>query len=132
MDSLPREGFGFVHHTAHHYSPPPPTQLPHTNSPQVRNFAVDFVLKTDDDAFVNVPSMVLALRALCESAGCTHERLYIGRMAKSSEVGGLGWGGVEAARGGEPVDFRGARGAHARAPAHRAHRKEQRGALDPP
>ena len=40
----------------------------------------------DDDAFINVPHMVTQLRALCENPGCVGERLYLGRMAKHSEV----------------------------------------------
>ncbi|KDD74010.1 hypothetical protein H632_c1655p0, partial [Helicosporidium sp. ATCC 50920] len=52
----------------------------------VRHYDVKFVLKTDDDAFVNVPPMVAQLRAMCESPDCEHERLYMGRMARHSEV----------------------------------------------
>lgn len=52
----------------------------------VRHFDVKFVLKTDDDAFIHVTPMVHQLRALCETPGCAQERLYIGKMATSSEV----------------------------------------------
>lgn len=50
------------------------------------NYDAAFVLKTDDDAFINVPPMVAQLRALCENPGCVNERIYMGRMAKHSEV----------------------------------------------
>lgn len=42
-------------------------------------FRPAFVLKTDDDAYVNVPALVPALRALCVTPGCRgQERLYLG------------------------------------------------------
>lgn len=50
------------------------------------NYDAAFVLKTDDDAFINVPPMIAQLRALCENPGCASERIYMGRMAKHSEV----------------------------------------------
>jgi Galactosyltransferase len=52
----------------------------------VKHYEPTFVLKTDDDAFVNVPAMTLELRAHCENPDCRNERLYIGRMARASEV----------------------------------------------
>ncbi|KAK9814433.1 hypothetical protein WJX72_005835 [[Myrmecia] bisecta] len=45
-----------------------------------------FVLKTDDDAFVNVRPLIRQLRLLCESADCRNERLYIGQMARDAPV----------------------------------------------
>ena len=52
----------------------------------VRHYDATFVLKTDDDAFINVGPMLQQLRALCEHPGCVRERLYMGKMAKHSEV----------------------------------------------
>ena len=52
----------------------------------VENFDVSFVLKTDDDAFVNVPPLLRLLGSLCETRDCSAERLYIGRMIQESEV----------------------------------------------
>ena len=39
---------------------------------------IAFVLKTDDDSFVNVPAMVADLRARCTTTGCAAEKLYMG------------------------------------------------------
>ena len=39
---------------------------------------VAFVLKTDDDSFVNVPALVADLRRRCTSADCAAEMLYMG------------------------------------------------------
>lgn len=44
------------------------------------------MLKTDDDAFVNVPPLIAQLHALCEDAECRNERVYLGCMARNSEV----------------------------------------------
>ena len=44
------------------------------------------MLKTDDDAFVNVPPLLRLLGSLCETRDCSAERLYIGRMIQESEV----------------------------------------------
>ena len=52
----------------------------------VEHFDVSFVLKTDDDAFVNVPPLLRLLGSLCETQDCSAERLYIGRMIQESEV----------------------------------------------
>lgn len=52
----------------------------------VKNYDVKFILKTDDDAFVNVPPLVAQLRRLCETPGCVNERLYMGRLVYHSEV----------------------------------------------
>ena len=52
----------------------------------VTNFNVKFVLKTDDDAFINVEPLMSQLHLLCTSDDCTNERIYMGRMAKESEV----------------------------------------------
>ena len=52
----------------------------------VEHFDVAFVLKTDDDAFVNVPPLLRLLGSLCETRDCSAERLYIGRMIQESEV----------------------------------------------
>ena len=45
-----------------------------------------FILKTDDDAFVNVPAFVQQLRMLCESPDCRHERLYMGKQCRRGKV----------------------------------------------
>lgn len=45
-----------------------------------------FVLKTDDDAFVNVQPLMAQLQALCEDPQCRNERLYLGHLARRSEV----------------------------------------------
>jgi hypothetical protein len=50
------------------------------------HYNATFVLKTDDDAFINVSPLLEQLRALCENPGCASERLYMGKMAKHSEV----------------------------------------------
>ena len=52
----------------------------------VEHYDVAFVLKTDDDAFVNVPPLLRLLGSLCETKDCSAERLYIGRMIQESEV----------------------------------------------
>jgi hypothetical protein len=44
----------------------------------VQQYDSRFILKTDDDAFVNVPALVHQLRLLCESPDCRRERLYMG------------------------------------------------------
>ena len=87
--------------------PPPPclassplavdVDLPHLPHPpacpaqQVLEYAATtydaaFVLKTDDDAFINVAPLVAQLRAMCEHKDCRRERLYMGKMAQHSEV----------------------------------------------
>ena len=45
-----------------------------------------FILKTDDDAFVNVPAFVQQLRLLCESPDCRRERLYMGKQCRRGKV----------------------------------------------
>ncbi|KAI3437945.1 hypothetical protein D9Q98_000389 [Chlorella vulgaris] len=50
------------------------------------NYDPAFVLKTDDDAFINVAPLMEQLRAMCENPDCRRERLYMGKMAKHSEV----------------------------------------------
>ncbi|GAB4819239.1 hypothetical protein N2152v2_006285 [Parachlorella kessleri] len=52
----------------------------------VKHYDVKFILKTDDDAFINVQPLISQLRLLCETPDCTRERLYMGKMAKHSEV----------------------------------------------
>lgn len=59
--------------------------------PQVLEYAAmhydaAFVLKTDDDAFVNVGPLMQQLRAVCEDPECRGERIYMGRVAHRSEV----------------------------------------------
>jgi len=49
-------------------------------------YDVSFVLKTDDDAFVNIPALISQLKSLCETPDCVNERIYMGRMARHSEV----------------------------------------------
>lgn len=50
------------------------------------NYDAAFVLKTDDDAFINVVPLLAQLAAMCENPGCRRERVYMGKMAKHSEV----------------------------------------------
>ena len=52
----------------------------------VTNYDVKYVLKTDDDAFINVEPLINQLHLLCMTEDCTNERIYMGRMAKESEV----------------------------------------------
>ena len=52
----------------------------------VTNYDVKFVLKTDDDAFINVEPLMSQLHLLCTSDDCSNERIYMGKMAKESEV----------------------------------------------
>lgn len=52
----------------------------------VTKYNVKFVLKTDDDAFINVEPLISQLHLLCMTEDCTNERIYMGRMAKESEV----------------------------------------------
>lgn len=52
----------------------------------VSNYDVKFVLKTDDDAFINIDPLLNQLHQLCLSEDCKNERIYMGRMAKESEV----------------------------------------------
>ena len=52
----------------------------------VSNYDVKFVLKTDDDAFINIEPLMNQLHLLCITKDCTNERIYMGRMAKESEV----------------------------------------------
>ena len=40
----------------------------------VANVNPKFVLKTDDDAYVDTSNMVTALRELCQNPNCTDER----------------------------------------------------------
>ena len=44
----------------------------------VAEYDYSFVLKTDDDSFVNVPALVTDLRGKCTTPGCHNERLYMG------------------------------------------------------
>lgn len=52
----------------------------------VTHYNCNYVLKTDDDAFINVKPLLQQLRLLCTTEQCRHERIYMGRMAKASEV----------------------------------------------
>ncbi len=52
----------------------------------VTYFDVKFVLKTDDDAFINIAPLMSQLHLLCITEECRNERIYMGRMAKESEV----------------------------------------------
>jgi hypothetical protein len=47
---------------------------------------VRFVLKADDDAFINVPALVRELKANCLSFGCRKERMYFGREIRNNVV----------------------------------------------
>ena len=52
----------------------------------MRRYDVRFVLKADDDAFINVPSLVRELKAHCLSHGCRKERMYFGREIRNNLV----------------------------------------------
>ena len=52
----------------------------------VATYDVKFILKTDDDAFINIRALIMQLRLLCQTPGCRTERVYMGKMAKESEV----------------------------------------------
>jgi Galactosyltransferase len=52
----------------------------------VRRYDFSFVLKTDDDAFVNVPALVNDVRNRCLSRDCTQERLYMGYQVGPAAV----------------------------------------------
>jgi hypothetical protein len=52
----------------------------------LRHYDARFVLKTDDDAYVNVRHLLAQLRMLCESPDCRRERLYMGRLCTDGEV----------------------------------------------
>ncbi len=54
--------------------------------PQVWRFDVRFILKADDDAFVNVPALIAELKANCITPGCRHERMYFGREIRNNVV----------------------------------------------
>ena len=53
---------------------------------QMRRYDVRFVLKADDDAFINVPALVRELKAHCLSFGCRKERMYFGREIRNNLV----------------------------------------------
>jgi len=57
-----------------------------TDGMQMRRYDVRFVLKADDDAFINVPSLVRELKAQCLSFGCRKERMYFGREIRNNLV----------------------------------------------
>jgi hypothetical protein len=46
-----------------------------------------YILKTDDDAYINIGALLRQLRLLCQTADCRHERLYMGKMAKARAPG---------------------------------------------
>ncbi len=52
----------------------------------MRRYDVRFVLKADDDAFINVPALVRELKAQCLSHGCRKERMYFGREIRNNLV----------------------------------------------
>lgn len=52
----------------------------------ITHYDVRYILKTDDDAFVNHRALIQQLRWLCSTPGCRTERVYMGKMAKESEV----------------------------------------------
>ena len=64
----------------------PPPLLLQVLEYAVTHYDAKFVLKTDDDAFINVNPIIEQLQMLCENPDCVRERLYIGKMAKHSEV----------------------------------------------
>ena len=46
------------------------------------HYDVRYILKTDDDAYINISAMLRQLRLLCQTPDCRNERLYMGKMAK--------------------------------------------------
>ena len=48
-----------------------------------------FILKADDDTFVNVKPLVRQLQSLCNHEDCRHAKLYIGQMNKSGVIKAL-------------------------------------------
>ena len=49
-------------------------------------YDVRFVLKADDDAFINVPALVRELKAHCQTPGCRKERMYFGKEIRNNVV----------------------------------------------
>ena len=49
----------------------------------VLHYDVRYILKTDDDAYINVGALLHQLRLLCQTPDCRNERLYMGKMAKA-------------------------------------------------
>ncbi len=47
----------------------------------VANVDAKFVLKTDDDAYVDCGRLVAELRSLCQHPDCVDEKLYMGRFS---------------------------------------------------
>lgn len=47
------------------------------------HYDVRYILKTDDDAYINISAMLRQLRLLCQTPDCRNERLYMGKMAKA-------------------------------------------------
>ncbi len=52
----------------------------------VLHYDVRYILKTDDDAYINVGALLHQLRLLCQTPDCRNERLYMGKMAKARLV----------------------------------------------
>lgn len=52
----------------------------------VATYDVKYILKTDDDAFINIKALIMQLKLLCQTPECKSERVYMGKMAKESEV----------------------------------------------
>ena len=52
----------------------------------VANVDARFILKTDDDAYVDAAALVAELRVLCRSPDCTDEKLYLGEEKRNGEV----------------------------------------------
>lgn len=53
---------------------------------QVKIYDVRFILKADDDAFINVPALVRELKAQCQTPGCRKERIYFGKEIRNNVV----------------------------------------------
>ncbi len=62
--------------------------FPGSCCPQMKRFDVRFIMKADDDAFVNVPALVRELKGACLSPGCRRERIYFGREIRNNVVRG--------------------------------------------
>ncbi|RMZ52872.1 hypothetical protein APUTEX25_000991 [Auxenochlorella protothecoides] len=46
----------------------------------------NFIMKTDDDAYIDCPALVKDLRSRCQNADCRNERLYWGEEKRKGEV----------------------------------------------
>lgn len=52
----------------------------------MRNYDARFILKADDDAFINVPALIAELKSNCRTPSCRKERIYFGREIRNNVV----------------------------------------------